>query len=282
MRVAALIENTRIPQRRDLHTEPGLALCIQMEERQILFDTGVSGTFLSNAQRLQVDIAQVNLAVISHHHFDHGGGLQTFLEVNDHSKIYLKSSCTENFLLDIFGLIRRQVGLDETLFQNYPQRFTFTDRFCEIASNVFIVTEIKKLHPLPKGNRHLFMDDGNSKQLDDFEHELILVIKRDTGLVIFTGCSHHGILNMLDAVVAHFPAQPIKALFGGFHLIDLPLINTMAGSKEDVEELGRAMLKYPIEKIYTGHCTGQKAYHILKEVLGTKLEYFATGRQIEV
>lgn len=282
MRVVALIENTRIPQRRDLHTEPGLALSIHMDERQILFDTGVSGTFLSNAQRLHVDIAQVNLAVISHHHFDHGGGLRAFLEANNHSKIYLKSSRTEHFLLDIYGLIRRQVGLDETLFQKYPQRYTFTDQCCEIASNVFILTKIEKLHPMPKGNRHLFMGDGSSKQLDTFEHELILVIRQDTSLVIFTGCSHHGILNMLDAVVAHFPEQPIKAIFGGFHLIDIPLINNMAGSKDDVEELGQAMLKFPIEKIYTSHCTGQKAYHILKEVLGTKLEYFATGCQAEV
>ena len=135
---------------------------------------------------------------------------------------------------------------------------------------------------MPKGNRHLFIGTGSSKRLDDFEHELLLVIRQSTGLVVFTGCSHHGILNILDAVLEHFPGQTIKAVFGGFHLTDLPLINNMAESKDDVQELGKTILKYPIEKVYTGHCTGIKAYRILKEVMGAKLEYFATGYKVEV
>jgi 7,8-dihydropterin-6-yl-methyl-4-(beta-D-ribofuranosyl)aminobenzene 5'-phosphate synthase len=56
----------------------------------------------------------------------------------------------------------------------------------------------------------------------------------------------------------------------------------MAGSKEEVAELGKAIQKYPIEKVYTGHCTGIKAYRILKEVMGAKLDYFAAGCRIEV
>ena len=89
---------------------------------------------------------------------------------------------------------------------------------------------------------------------------------------------------MLDAVLEHFPGQTIKAVFGGFHLIDLPLINSMAGNKDDVEELGKAILKYPIERVYTGHCTGIKAYRILKEVMGAKLEYYCTqnGNKLEI
>lgn len=71
-------------------------------------------------------------------------------------------------------------------------------------------------------------------------------------------------------------------LIASGHLIDLPLINNMAGSKDDVEVLGRALLQYPIEKLYTGHCTGAKAYRILRGVVETKLEYFATGDQAEI
>lgn len=282
MKVVTLIENTKIPQSKDLHKEAGLALCIYSAGQQILFDTGMSGDFLPNAQRLNVDIARVNLAVVSHHHLDHGGGLAAFLEANNHAKIYLKSSRTEDFDFDFFGLFRRKVGLDAALFQKAPQRFVFTDQFFEIAPGVFILTKIEKQHPTPKGNRHLYMSSGKSRQLDDFAHELILVVKDDSGLVVFTGCSHNGILNMLDAVVAQFPGQHIKAIFGGFHQMDLPMINSMAGSKEDVEELGRELLKYPVDKIFTGHCTGQKAYRILKDVMGSRLDYFTTGSQIEI
>jgi 7,8-dihydropterin-6-yl-methyl-4-(beta-D-ribofuranosyl)aminobenzene 5'-phosphate synthase len=282
MKIISLVDNKRLSQRKDLHTEPGLSLCIFTDGQQILFDTGVSGIFRSNAQRLNVDVTRVSLAVLSHHHFDHGGGLATFLEANAQAKIYLRSSSTEHFYLHLFGFFRRRVGLDESLFRQYPQRFIFTNEFSEIASDVFILTKINKRHPAPKGNRHLFTHTGRSSKLDDFEHELILVVRENGALAVFTGCSHHGILNMLDAVLEHFPGQTIKAVIGGFHLIDLPLINSMAGSKEEVEELGRAILKYPIEKIYTGHCTGIKAYRVLRNVIGAKLEYLATGRQVEV
>lgn len=54
----------------------------------------------------------------------------------------------------------------------------------------------------------------------------------------------------------------------------------MAGTKADVAALGQAILEYPVEKIYTGHCTGIKAYRILKEVMGERIEYFATGQKM--
>jgi 7,8-dihydropterin-6-yl-methyl-4-(beta-D-ribofuranosyl)aminobenzene 5'-phosphate synthase len=282
MKVIALVENTGIRNRKDLLTEHGLSLFIDSKDQQIIFDTGISGNFHLNAQKLDVNTAEVTLAVLSHHHFDHGGGLATFLEANHKARVYLRNSITEQFYLDIFGLFKRRIGLDETLFQRHPQRFVHLSQFSEIAPDVFILTKIKTQHPMPKGNRHLFIGTGSAKRLDDFEHELILVIKQSTGLVVFTGCSHHGILNMLDAVLEHFAGQTIKAVFGGFHLIDLPLINSMAGSKDDIEELGKVIQKYPIEKVYTGHCTGLKAYRILKEVMGAKLEYFATGEKTEV
>lgn len=280
MEVISLIENTG--HRKDLRAEHGLSLFIRAKDQRVLFDTGISGKFRLNAQVLGVNTAQIDFAVVSHHHFDHGGGLAAFLGANHQAKVYLRNSSTEQFYLDIFGLLRRPIGLDETLFQLHSQRFVFVSQLSEIAPGVFILTKIEKRHAMPKGNRHLFMGAGSAKRLDDFEHELILVIRQSPGLVVFTGCSHHGILNMLDAVLEHFPGQPIQAVFGGFHLIDLPLINNMAGSKNDVEELGRAILKYPIEKVYTGHCTGIKAYRVLKEVMGTKLEYFATGDRTEV
>jgi 7,8-dihydropterin-6-yl-methyl-4-(beta-D-ribofuranosyl)aminobenzene 5'-phosphate synthase len=280
MKIISLVDNKRLPQRQDIRPESGLALCIYTQGQQILFDTGISGVFVANAQRLNVDIAQVSLAVLSHHHFDHGGGLATFLAANSRAKIFLRSS-TGTAYLHLFGVIKRRVGLDENLFEKYPQRFTFIDQFAEIAPDVFILTKIGKRHPTPKGNRYLFIHNGRTSRLDDFEHELILVVRENGGLVVFTGCSHHGILNMLDAVREAFPGEGIKAVIGGFHQIGNPLFNSMAGSRADIQELGQAIQGYQIEHIYTGHCTGSKAFRILHENMGEKIEYFAAGSQIE-
>ena len=165
MEVISLVENTGLRNRKDLRTEHGLSLLIRSKDQQILFDTGISGNFHLNAQKINVNTAKVNLAVISHHHFDHGGGLATFLEANHQANVYLRNSSTEQFYLDIFGLLGRRIGLDETLFQLHPHRFVFVSQFSEIVPDVFILTKINKRHPLPKGNRHLFIGTGSSLSL---------------------------------------------------------------------------------------------------------------------
>ena len=142
MEIISLVENTGLLNRKDLRTEDGLSLFILSKDQQILFDTGISGNFHLNAQKLNVNIAKVTHSVISHHHFDHGGGLLTFLKANHQAKVYLRNSSTEQFYFDIFGLIKRRIGLDETLFQLHPQRFVLVSQFSEIAPDVFILTKI--------------------------------------------------------------------------------------------------------------------------------------------
>jgi 7,8-dihydropterin-6-yl-methyl-4-(beta-D-ribofuranosyl)aminobenzene 5'-phosphate synthase len=89
-------------------------------------------------------------------------------------------------------------------------------------------------------------------------------------------------LNMIDSVAKHFEGVPIMAVIGGFHLIGLPMFDTMAGSRSGIERLGRGVMTYPVERIYTGHCTGRKAYRVLKNVLGEKLEHLHTGTVIDI
>jgi 7,8-dihydropterin-6-yl-methyl-4-(beta-D-ribofuranosyl)aminobenzene 5'-phosphate synthase len=109
-----------------------------------------------------------------------------------------------------------------------------------------------------------------------------MVLQQEDGLVVFTGCSHRGILNMVDAVTKEFEGVPIQAVFGGFHLVGIPILNLMAGSKAEVEEIGREMLRHSIARTYTGHCTGAKAYGVLKGVMDDGLAYMPTGSSIIV
>jgi len=79
-----------------------------------------------------------------------------------------------------------------------------------------------------------------------------------------------------------FEEISIKAIIGGFHLIGLPMFNTMAGSKSEVEDIGKRVPTYPVKTVYSGHCTGQKAYQVLKQVMGEKLDQLHTGTTIEI
>jgi len=141
---------------------------------------------------------------------------------------------------------------------------------------------VGRAHPLLRSNRNLFLARGDQLLPDDFAHELVLVLQERDGLAVFTGCSHQGILNMVEAVIRAFPGSPIKAVFWGFHLVLLPTLNFMAGSREEVRGIGMRMLEYPLQCVYTGHCTGSNAFHVLKGSMGKKLEYFATGRTVTV
>ena len=281
MRVVALIEDTKLEGREDLVAEHGLSLYIECDDKHILFDTGATEAFNQNAEKLGVNLQEVDVLVVSHHHYDHGGGLARFLEANHKAKVYLrKSEEEEDYYFRALGIISKYIGLDQELLQKQAGRFEFVDSFTEILPGVYILAEIAQQYALPKGNRRLFVKKGNTYSLDSFEHELIMVAREGDGVVVFTGCAHNGILNMVAAVTRQFRDVPIKAVFGGFHLIGLPILNTMVVSKGEVKRIGEELLKYPIERVYTGHCTGKKAYRVLKGVLAEKLEHLPTGSDV--
>ena len=78
MKITTLIENRESRAEPGLSSEWGLSLCIEFNEHSILFDTGASGAFVENAKHLSIKVDSIDVAVLSHHHFDHGGGLNRF------------------------------------------------------------------------------------------------------------------------------------------------------------------------------------------------------------
>ena len=110
----------------------------------------------------------------------------------------------------------------------------------------------------------------------------LMAIREADGIVMFTGCSHSGALNMVRTVVERFPKVPIKAVVGGFHLIGPPLINPMGDTEAAVLAIGRELLTFPVERYYTGHCTGAQAYQLLRGVMGERLQGLSTGTVIIV
>ncbi len=148
--------------------------------------------------------------------------------------------------------------------------------------DIYIITDINKEYPIPKGNKYLFVKDGDSLIRDKFQHELIMVIKQQEEICIFTGCSHNGVINMIQTSRSFFPNNHIKALIGGFHLVRIPIVKWISASQHEIDLIVKKIIDENIEQVYTGHCTGEKSYKKLKNILEDKIQYIKTGSEIYI
>lgn len=280
MKITTLIENTK-NHSSNLINEHGLCLYIEKDDKRILFDTGRTDSFISNAKKLGIPLEDVDAVVLSHGHGDHGGGLLSFLRVNSKAKVYMKRKASGDYYFK-FMFLNMNVRIDKNVFNEYSSRINYIDSFTEIMKDIYIITDIDRNYKIPKGNKYLFTREGDKIIRDNFEHELITVIKECDDICIFTGCSHNGMANMIQATRNIFPNTNIKAVIGGFHLVRLPIIKFLGASQDEINVITKKIIDEKIEKVYTGHCTGEDGYRKLKSILGDKIEYIRTGSDIYI
>jgi 7,8-dihydropterin-6-yl-methyl-4-(beta-D-ribofuranosyl)aminobenzene 5'-phosphate synthase len=275
--ITVLSENSSNDSR--LSSQNGLSFEIFANGHHFLMDVGQSDVFLNNSLALNHDLSNIEFTIISHGHFDHGGGLKTLWKLLPKNPVYIRRTADAPYYLKIL-FIWKYVGLDSRILRSKLNNVIWIDQSKEIVSGIFLLTEIESIYPKPIGNKYLFQEINGKKQLDSFIHEQILVIKESDGLTIITGCSHNGILNMIASVKSRFPNTPIKGVIGGFHLIGNPLLKTPAISESDILQIAETLKSMNCGKIYTGHCTGKIGFNILKSVLGVQLNQISTGMNI--
>lgn len=280
MKIVTLIENIK-DDCSNLINEHGLSLYIEKDDKRILFDTGRSDNFIKNAEMLGINLEAIDLVILSHGHGDHGGGLIPFLKVNSKAKIYMKRRANGDYFAgNIF--FKKNISINKAVFENYSSRIEYIDNFTEITKDVYIITDINRNHKTPDGNKYLLAKEGKKFVKDKFEHELIMAIKEGNEICMFSGCSHNGIINMIDAVKGAFLNVSIKAIVGGFHLAKIPAMDAFSGSQEEIDLIINKLVSENIKKVYTGHCTGEKSYKKLKYILGNRIEYIKTGSKVQV
>lgn len=260
------------------HTEHGLSIYVESENRKCLFDTGASDLFIRNAAEMGIDLTQVEYVFLSHGHSDHLGGLEYFLKINSQAKVVLSKALFQQQLFSNRNGLR-EIGLRIDV-DKYPDRFIFIDSDKTLADDVRVFKVNQHDHTLPKGNNTLFKDEGNGLEPDDFNHEIVVALGTDS-LLVFTGCAHHGLLNMLDTV-SGATHQPIRFVLGGFHLLDSNDLQTYE-TEDEIRQLSHQLVEtYPDTQFFTGHCTGDKVFALLKEELGGKLNNFFVGMKLEL
>ncbi len=256
MRIVTLVENTtRHP---ELAAEHGLSLYIETEKHKILFDAGQSAAFADNAEKLGIDLTQADLAVLSHGHYDHGGGLSCFLQINDRSPVYMNPHAFEGH----YNASDKYIGLEESLRECGRIRFASDGE--TIGEGLTLYSAISCPEPIqPFG---LTVRQQGALVPEDFRHEQYLLMEEAGKRVLISGCSHRGILN----IVRHFRPD---VLIGGFHFMKMD---------PDGEALAAAAerLKGYETVYYTGHCTGQNQLDRLKTLMGDQIQELYTGKEI--
>ena len=244
-----------------LETEHGLSVLLETDHHRILMDTGASDVFIRNAEKMGIDLSTVDYVFISHGHSDHAGGLKHFMEINNKAKIIVSPHAVSGK----FFSKRRYFHSITTEWPEIPQERLLTIGQSEsIDDNIFILAHIPQVHPMPEGNQHLFVENTDgSYENDDFRHELALY----TGGLLFTGCAHSGLENILAAC-----PFPVNTVVGGFHLLD------NHESEDKLSELANRLMKaYPQTQFYTSHCTGDAVFSTLHQVMGDKIHAFSCG-----
>ena len=259
MRVITLVENTTLSP--ELEAEHSLSLLIETNGRRLLFDMGQSSAFARNTGRLGIDLGTVDTAILSHSHYDHGGGLAEFLRQNAAAPVYLSSFAFEPH----FNGPERNIGLCPSLRD--CGRLRFVEANTDLGDGLSLSPCIGAVPVVPVDPAGLFTRWEGSLLPEDFRHEQYLTAEADGRRIVFSGCSHRAILN-----IVHWLRPDV--LIGGFHFKHLDL--QKPEHRTALENTARRLLDSGAV-FYTCHCTGEAAYRFLKKRMGDRLHTLSTG-----
>lgn len=271
MKIVTLMENT--PGREDCLYEHGLCIYVETAKHKLLVDTGASDKFLSNADTLGIDLQKVDTLILSHGHYDHAGGILPFTERNPKADIYMQKTATDAYY--------HKDEIEERYIGIAPEISGLTqvkkiDGNYRIDDELFLFSGVTGRRLWPSGNRVLKVKRGEEFIQDEFGHEQYLVIETEGKKVLVSGCAHNGILNILDKFRELYGTWP-DVVVSGFHL------KKKSGyTQEDLDnirQIAEELKKLPT-RFYTGHCTGEEPYGIMKEILGEQLAYIHSGDEI--
>jgi 7,8-dihydropterin-6-yl-methyl-4-(beta-D-ribofuranosyl)aminobenzene 5'-phosphate synthase len=256
----------------------GLAVVVRAfrngTSHSVLFDAGpVEFAVEYNGSRLGIDFGSIDAVVLSHGHWDHAGGLPMAFELvtkaNGGRNIpcYLHPDMFRQRALPLPGgrllPIHEIPSPDDLAARGAAPVITREPQI--LLDDMFVVSgEIPRVTDYEKGfpghkRRSL---DGQSWEDDPLimDERFLAAHVRDKGIVVFTACSHAGVINVLKHAQSSFPAIPLHALAGGFHLA--------GGNERIIAETVRDIGAFGLTLIAPGHCTGWRAVNALANAYG--------------
>lgn len=276
LRITTIIENNPANNAL-LCNEHGLSLYIETDGTNILFDTGQSGNFIENAEKLNVNLNTVDYVVLSHGHYDHTGGF---------TKLVKKVGPSFKLIVgDKFFCRRYHMDADRNykyIGNSFDEKYIhdnkipmkcITEDIYKISENIMVFSNFQRHTNFEKANKKFyFMQEGKYEE-DTFSNEIALGIRLKEGLFVILGCSHIGVVNILQTIMQK-TGLPIYGIVGGTHLIKADQLR--------IDKTSDFFRENNIRMIGLSHCTGDEAVNRLKQDFKDEFVYNNTGNIIEI
>ncbi len=272
VRVTALMENNP-SEHKLLKNEHGLSFYIETPDIRLLFDCGGSENTIYNAHRLGISLKKLDAVVISHSHYDHAAGYRSLIEAGLGSDVlYTGPNFFEKkYATDGVKYTDLSAGFDLQFLHDHKINNVITSGLTKLSKHIYVISGFVRKYDFEKIQDRFVRLTKNGFIKDDFIDEQSLVIEHDNNLIVFVGCSHPGILNMLTHIHNVFE-KPIEAVYGGTHLVE--------ADEERIQQTLSVLTELGVTTCGFCHCTGKFAEDIAKKYGGIFTCHLACGDTI--